>query len=611
MTSITAIKTSCRAATTENIALYGEQEVDGVAVIAGDLVLVKDQTAAYENGIYDVDIGQWQRAKGFRKSKDIAKGTLVYVTDGETGSSTIYAMARDNPVAIGTDPITWARPFLASSALAGATGATLIGYKTPDTGAVQKTLQSALTRFVNVLDEGPETMGQGLVAADGYIQAAINAASARGGGVVILPSGVYRIYNPLTFGGNNVVLMGSGPFVGGTVFLNFMTSGNVISIVNGQYCGLERIYIRSEVKHTSGYGAVIDGGCFGCYFDKVRVDYTFRGAKISGKEECWTNNLTFRYLLGDIGLHYVGTDAQRCYRLTVDNIRADNPYNRVKDFSKGRSWLASTAFPQGATIAAGGNIWQADTGGTTGASSPSFSTIPGTGGDSCFTTDVNDGTVKWRFCGGNTVWIVQDSYAYSLNVKGGAVVRGYNGYKMIDSANTGTSYPQWFWNYDFEIDHPLDHGAVLAAGEGFYATSGYFCSATFGNGIDIQPTHRGEISIVAATRIQANGKHGINVSAGPLVVAIDGNIIGDNGLLAPNTYDGVHINGNAMRFKVRNNTIGDTVSLIGNFQRYGVCIDSGVSDKYIITGNDLTGNMTGGLSDGGIGTNKVVSLNLV
>lgn len=45
-------------------------------------------------------------------------------------------------------------------------------------------------------------------------------------------------------------------------------------------------------------------------------------------------------------------------------------------------------------------------------------------------------------------------------------------------------------------------------------------------------------------------------------------------------------------------------------QTYGLLINAGASDNYIVTGNLFVGNLTGGISDGGTGIHKVVTNNL-
>jgi hypothetical protein len=56
-------KASVKAATTANIAaLSGTMTIDGVALVAGDRVLVKDQTTASANGVYIVAASTWARA---------------------------------------------------------------------------------------------------------------------------------------------------------------------------------------------------------------------------------------------------------------------------------------------------------------------------------------------------------------------------------------------------------------------------------------------------------------------------------------------------------------------------------------------------------------------
>lgn len=109
LSSSTAIKGPCRVATTANITLSGEQTIDGVAVVADDRVLVKNQTAASENGIWIAAAGSWRRAKDFSRTDDVRKGTQVAVTDGTLYAVTTWHVATANPITIGTTSIVFAQ----------------------------------------------------------------------------------------------------------------------------------------------------------------------------------------------------------------------------------------------------------------------------------------------------------------------------------------------------------------------------------------------------------------------------------------------------------------------------------------------------------------------
>lgn len=101
----TAIKTPCRACSTSNITLSGEQTIDGVAVVDGDRVLVTGQTSGANNGIYECDTGTWSRTKDWDGNYDIVTGTLVYVTSG-TSNSGWYYVATTGTITIGTTSVT-------------------------------------------------------------------------------------------------------------------------------------------------------------------------------------------------------------------------------------------------------------------------------------------------------------------------------------------------------------------------------------------------------------------------------------------------------------------------------------------------------------------------
>lgn len=105
LSSATALKGPCRVATTANITLSGEQTIDGVAVVDGDRVLVKNQTTASQNGIYVCDTGAWSRAKDFSRNRDVKHGTQVYVHSGSVGSGR-YTVTASDPITIDTTSIT-------------------------------------------------------------------------------------------------------------------------------------------------------------------------------------------------------------------------------------------------------------------------------------------------------------------------------------------------------------------------------------------------------------------------------------------------------------------------------------------------------------------------
>jgi hypothetical protein len=75
------VKRSVKAATTANITLSGTQTIDGIALVAGDRALVKDQTTASQNGIYVVSATAWARAADADTVSELA-GACVNVDSG-------------------------------------------------------------------------------------------------------------------------------------------------------------------------------------------------------------------------------------------------------------------------------------------------------------------------------------------------------------------------------------------------------------------------------------------------------------------------------------------------------------------------------------------------
>lgn len=104
-----AWKEPVRVATTANVTLSGAQTIDGVACVAGDRVLVKNQSTGSQNGIYVVASGAWSRASDMNSSAESLAGLGVRVNEGTTNADTSWALTTDDPITLGTTSLTFAR----------------------------------------------------------------------------------------------------------------------------------------------------------------------------------------------------------------------------------------------------------------------------------------------------------------------------------------------------------------------------------------------------------------------------------------------------------------------------------------------------------------------
>jgi phage-related tail fiber protein len=113
-----AIKLPVRVATTANIATLSggaPSTLDDVVLVAGDRILVKDQTTASQNGIYVVATlgtglnGTWTRATDSDVSSEIVAGMLVVVAEGYVAADTIWELTTDAPIVLGTTGLVFAR----------------------------------------------------------------------------------------------------------------------------------------------------------------------------------------------------------------------------------------------------------------------------------------------------------------------------------------------------------------------------------------------------------------------------------------------------------------------------------------------------------------------
>lgn len=125
-----SIKAAVTVATTASIALSGNPTIDGVAVVAGDRILVKNQTTQSENGIYVAGAAQgaWLRAPDMDSAAEVP-GAFTFVEEGTTQANTGWVINEPDAgdaFTLGTGAITWIQ-FSAAGTYTAGNGLTLTG----------------------------------------------------------------------------------------------------------------------------------------------------------------------------------------------------------------------------------------------------------------------------------------------------------------------------------------------------------------------------------------------------------------------------------------------------------------------------------------------------
>ncbi|AGA74252.1 phage tail protein [Pseudomonas plecoglossicida] len=112
-------KHSVVAATTGPVALSGLQTVDGVALAAGARVLVKNQDAAKDNGIYVAATAAWARSTDADVSAEVTPGMLVLVERGIVNADSAWQLVTDAPITLGVTALVYEMAFGRTGVAAG------------------------------------------------------------------------------------------------------------------------------------------------------------------------------------------------------------------------------------------------------------------------------------------------------------------------------------------------------------------------------------------------------------------------------------------------------------------------------------------------------------
>lgn len=119
-------------ATLTNAGAQAALSLDGVSAVLGDIILVKDQAAPAQNGLYSVTVvgtgaTNWvlTRIVGYDTSSEIVEGTYTVVEEGTVNTGRLYIMTTNGSIVVGTTAITFTALTVASVAASSLTGTTL------------------------------------------------------------------------------------------------------------------------------------------------------------------------------------------------------------------------------------------------------------------------------------------------------------------------------------------------------------------------------------------------------------------------------------------------------------------------------------------------------
>jgi hypothetical protein len=369
------------------------------------------------------------------------------------------------------------------------------------------------------------------------IQAAIDAATTAGGGVVFLPAGDYRIGAALNITGNRVTLMGEGS----ATTLKMTSSGaNMVQIGDGvanpNDVVVERLRFTATTTMAAGtYAIVVKNG----------HNITLRDFRMDGYGTLYN------------AIQLLGGSAQYVY--AVQNFEINQMQNNSIVIDSLSGSRPQNIFISNGEISAG-NL-------------------------GILLRDVTGVYISMIECLGQA----QDGI--SVYPPSGATVR----YVMVDQSL---------------VDSCTRTGFFLSTGNGgtvydvqitdsWAASNGY-------HGMELS----GDTILVSGCKITNNNQNGIITTSASKNLVINTNHVVANNMGNYGNCHGIYIAPGVENFVVNGNQSGIGTHYGFNYQRYGVYVDTGASDHYIVRGNLVRGNVSGGVNDGGSGGNKSVGDNV-
>lgn len=439
--------------------------------------------------------------------------------------------------------------------------------------------------------------------------AAINAAIAAANAVpgMIYLGHHHRITAALTpITGNNIVIQGRGRFDGGSVISIDAAAADDFIVFEGQYSGIQDVWIRGVGALYATGAAVLFFGTFQGFARRLNITSLAIGIEVDTCTLTKIEECSIGDLYGETGVWVHGTGAAYCHATWISNSVLATTYPVTK-VGRTTTWQASTAYIAGNAVVANGYIYQATVGGTSAGAGTGPSGAPGATVATAHTATITDGTVTWIMSMPHTTWILHDSSAHTVRVIDCACLQGGYGVRMTHSVGGASDYPQFLRCVNLEIDNCTTAAVTLDGGGQAEFEQLFVTAMNNGPCIDITSGFLGNWRFNGGV-LFASVRELVTIAAGDGRMA--NMIIGAGGLLAANTYDAVTVAAGVQRWSIEDCSIGRMLGSASPQTRYGINIGASC-DNYSVQGNIFIGHQTGAiLNTPGTGSTRIVRNNI-
>ena len=294
-------KASCVAATTADITLTGAQTIDGVSVVAGNRVLVKNQSLSQNNGLYLCASGSWTRTTD-ANTWDALTSAFTFIEQGTVNGDCGFVCTANAGGTLGTTALPWSQ-FSGAGTFTAGTGLTLTGsvfsltspVAVANGGTGLTSLGSGVATFLgtpssaNLLAAVSDETGSGSLV---FANSPTLVTPALGTPSALVGTNITGTASGLTAGNvtTNANLTGAITSVGNATSLGSFTSANLAAALTDETGSGAAVFATSPTLTTPILGTPASGNLANCTFPTLNQNTTGSAATLTTARAIYGNN---------------------------------------------------------------------------------------------------------------------------------------------------------------------------------------------------------------------------------------------------------------------------------------------------------------------------------